>query len=74
MRFLLILGIVLLLIWQWRHWRSVRKQNPPQNPKPGAPVDMLPCAHCGTHVPTADAVAGQRGRYCSTEHRDRAEP
>lgn len=74
MRFLLILGIVLLLIWQWRHWRGVRKQNHTQAPKPKQPVDMVACAHCGTHLPATEAVRGQRGPYCSTEHRDRAEP
>jgi uncharacterized protein len=31
------------------------------------------CAHCGIHLPRAEAVSGQKGLYCSTEHRSAAQ-
>jgi len=31
---------------------------------------MVPCAHCGTHVPENDAIRGAHGTYCSATHRD----
>ena len=42
-----------------------RKQRPP------APVavSMVECAHCGLHLPVADAVAEGSRLYCSDEHR-----
>jgi uncharacterized protein len=30
---------------------------------------MVACLQCGTHLPEAEAVKGQRGAYCSQEHR-----
>jgi uncharacterized protein len=35
---------------------------------------MVRCAHCGLHLPSADAVAGERGVYCGAPHRLLAEP
>ena len=66
MKYLVILLIVLVGIW----W--IRKQRKPSQPAP-PPSDtqtMLPCAHCGTHVPESDALRGKHGLYCSESHRD----
>lgn len=31
---------------------------------------MLPCAHCGVHIPASEAVISSSGAaYCSQEHR-----
>lgn len=30
---------------------------------------MLPCAHCGVHVPERDGVRDASGFFCSAEHR-----
>lgn len=31
---------------------------------------MLPCAHCGTHIPASEAVISPTGAaFCSQEHR-----
>jgi uncharacterized protein len=66
MKYLVLLLIVLAGIW----WiRQQRKPDQPSSLKSGTQV-MVPCAHCGTHVPEDDAIRGARGLYCSAAHRD----
>jgi len=66
MKYLVLLLIVLGGIW----W--VRQQRNPltTTQKKSAPQVMVPCAHCGTHVPESDAIHGTHGMYCSKAHRD----
>jgi uncharacterized protein len=66
MKYLVLLLIVLGGIW----W--IRQQRKPDQTshKPSGPQVMVPCAHCGTHVPKDDAIRGARGLYCSVAHRD----
>jgi uncharacterized protein len=66
MKYLILLLIVVAGIW----W--IRQQRKPAQPstKKSSPQVMVPCAHCGTHVPENDAVRGSRGMYCSAAHRD----
>ena len=66
MKYLVLLLIVLAGVW-WL--RQQRKPDQPSN-KPSGPQVMVPCAHCGTHVPEDDAIRGSRGIYCSAAHRD----
>ena len=66
MKYLVLLLAVLAGIW----WiRQQRKPDQPTTRKSGPQV-MVPCAHCGTHVPENDAIRGARGLYCSLAHRD----
>ena len=66
MKYLVLLLIVLAGIW----WiRQQRKPDQPSRQKSGPQV-MVPCTHCGTHVPEDDAIRGSRGLYCSAAHRD----
>ena len=70
MKFLLwalIIGAVVLFVLHTR--RAVggtRKQARPQvEAEP-----MVPCAHCGVHLPQSEALAGEDGKlYCSDTHR-----
>jgi len=39
--------------------------------KAAGPVAMLACAHCGVHLPAADAVLDGSRVYCSEAHRSR---
>ncbi len=66
MKYLVLLLIVLAGIW----W--IRQQRKPDQAtrKKSGPHIMVPCAHCGAHVPEDDAVRGIRGMYCSATHRD----
>ena len=71
MKLLLIVFIFAVLIMLWRNRRV---DEVAQRPAPkGKPQLMVVCAHCGTHLPAAEAVTGLRGVYCSTGHRARSE-
>ncbi len=66
MKYLVLLLIVVGGIW----WiRQQRRPKQPDNPQKSGPHVMVPCAHCGTHVPEADAIHGTQGVYCSSAHR-----
>ncbi len=75
MKFLLLIVVVLAGVWLWRLNRpadaSQKVTKPPANQEP---LDMVSCTQCGMHVPSAEAVQGKDGPYCSLEHRQRAEP
>ncbi|MCM0608941.1 MAG: hypothetical protein KA711_08075 [Ideonella sp. WA131b] len=75
--------VVLLLVFVGAlAWLAVsRRQRPPDLPpvplRPGkdderieAPQAMVTCAHCGVHVPQADALFDAAGHpYCGEGHR-----
>ena len=70
MKFLLLIAVVGLVLWLLRS-KSRRGAEGPRTPKskPGA-QPMLACAHCGVHLPQAEAKMDVGGRpYCSDAHR-----
>ncbi len=67
MKYLILLVMVLGGIWWIRQQRPQHKNNPKD--KPTGPQTMVTCAHCGAHLPSSDAVAGQQAVYCSEAHR-----
>ena len=73
MKLLMILLLVMVGVWLWRSKRQAapQRKQPPQ--ASAAPVTMVRCAFCAVHLPVNEAVQGQKGRYCSTEHLQRAE-
>ncbi|RDI28306.1 PP0621 family protein [Pseudacidovorax intermedius] len=79
MKFLLVTLVVAVAIWIWRRNRQEELDAAPP-PRPNArpavrgPQRMVRCAHCGLHLPAADAVPGRHGIYCSDRHRNAAEP
>lgn len=73
MKYLLVVIVVVVGVWMLVS-RTRRRVEPPRGaPKaerPGQPDTMVACAHCGVHLPQADAVADAAGRpYCSDAHR-----
>lgn len=73
MKYLIWLVIILVAIWAFK--RSRRPAQPPASktsPSP-APSNMVSCAHCGLHLPQEEAVTGEKGLYCTTEHRSAAQ-
>ena len=61
----------LFVWWVWRRAQD-RPPSPPPPPTPAPVSPMVCCAHCGLHLPREDAVAGERGSYCSVAHRQAA--
>jgi uncharacterized protein len=72
MKYLLWLLVILLAIWALKRNRAGHAVPPPSSTTSG-PTEMITCAHCGIHLPVEEAVSGQKGAYCSTEHRAAAQ-
>jgi len=73
MRYLLLLAVAVLAIWLVRRamLRSKSESDAPRPPAPGQGKphgDLVMCAHCGTHLPLAEARAIGDRVYCSDEH------
>lgn len=65
-KLLLILLLLVLVIWWIARLRAPR---PPRRNAAPRPQEIVACAHCGLHLPRADAVSGSGGLYCSEAHR-----
>lgn len=68
MKYLLLLLLAMVVIWALKRNRVDKPQTPPQAPTATPASNMVSCAHCGVHLPQEEAVNGQQGVYCSTEH------
>jgi uncharacterized protein len=80
MKYLVLLAVVLVVGWfTWGRRKRVpppadaaRKKPAQADPKPAdknSPQPMLACAHCGVHLPQADAVLDAQGRsFCGAAH------
>lgn len=76
MKYLLVLLVVGIGLWmlvsQLRRGGEVEPgAKPPAKPdaKHRGPVAMVACAHCGLHLPAADALPEGSRLYCSDDHR-----
>jgi uncharacterized protein len=66
MKFLIVV-VVVGLLW----WLLARPRKASHRPgKPAAPAaTFVPCAHCGVHLPSSDALMDGERAYCSEAHR-----
>jgi len=72
MKYLLVLAVVMVAFYVWRHNRIADRSHARPPPAPSSarlPVAMVACQHCGTHLPQGDTVQGALGPYCSADHR-----
>jgi uncharacterized protein len=74
LKFLLLIALVGVVFWMFKSKSRGRVGAAPPPKAPGAaddgPQAMLACAHCGVHLPTAEAVKDADGRpFCSEAHR-----
>lgn len=74
MKYLLLLGILVLAYMAWRNGRlreageRAAERRPPA--PPALPQDMVRCPVCSVHLPRTEALTGASGRlYCTHEHR-----
>jgi uncharacterized protein len=71
MKYVLLVGAVVVLLWMlFGRGRVERVQRRAQKQSKAAPVAMVECAHCGVHLPPADAEFDAAGLpYCGQAHR-----
>ena len=72
MKLLMLLAVVVAIVWLWRSARGPVKAKA-SKPSAANPTAVVRCAVCAVHVPEADVITGQRGSYCSEQHRLQAE-
>ena len=68
------LVVFVVLGLAWALWRNKRRPPPPaapttRPPAVPAPQAMVSCAHCGLHLPHAEALEHARRHYCCAAHR-----
>ena len=74
-KFIVLLVVVFLIVWLVRGSRPGRVAPPPSADVPppanpaGTPDTIVACAHCGLHLPKADALPGRGGVFCGEAHR-----
>jgi uncharacterized protein len=74
MKYLIWLLVIVLAIWAFKRSRRINSDTPEKHPAtPAPPANMAVCLHCGIHLPQDEAVTGEKGLYCSTEHRAAAQ-
>jgi uncharacterized protein len=74
MKYLLVLLVIAIGLWMLnKRLRGPGSSRPPAGGREGAksqaPAAMLECAHCGLHLPAADAVSDGDHVYCGEAHR-----
>ncbi|HYE71323.1 MAG TPA: PP0621 family protein [Aquabacterium sp.] len=76
MKYLLVLVVIAIGLWMLnKRLRGPASKAPPPGATPGGPrpprvpAVMVECAHCGLHLPAADAVPDGAHVYCSEAHR-----
>lgn len=71
MKYILVLAVVWVGYYLWRKARMADKAEQ-ERPKrdPATPQVMVACAHCGTHLPSSEALPARGVFYCSAEHRE----
>jgi uncharacterized protein len=75
MKYLIWLLVIVLAIWAFKRNRRVHSDASQAKPPttPVTPANMAACLQCGIHLPQDEAVTGEKGLYCSTEHRAAAQ-
>lgn len=74
-KFILLAAVVVWLLYSpgvRRLLRGLRsgEVRPPPETSSNRPVAMVPCAHCGVHLPGSDALVNEAGQpFCSEAHR-----
>lgn len=65
-RLLILIALFSLAWWLWR--RFSRPKNTTSKTQPPREQPMVRCAHCGVHVPQAEALAHDNRWYCCRDH------
>lgn len=68
LKLVLLALVIAAVIWWLRGARRAGKSPTPRTPS-DEPAVMVVCAHCGVHLPRAEALPGPDGVFCSEAHR-----
>ncbi|MEO7852024.1 MAG: PP0621 family protein [Rubrivivax sp.] len=68
MKYLIVVLVVVFVAWLMLRGRS-RDVGQRQSDKRARPQAMIVCAHCGVHMPRAEALVGQGQSFCSEAHK-----
>jgi uncharacterized protein len=64
-RLLVLIVLIVLAVWLVRRaLRRLRRDDTPAIKE----AELVRCAHCGVHLPRAEARQAQGALYCSEEH------
>lgn len=67
LKFLLLVGLIVIAIWLYRKGNVSRQTDQPQMPPD--PESMVTCAHCGVRFPASESLQSEALHYCCDEHR-----
>lgn len=70
-KFLVLVLVVLAVVFIARMLAAPRRDGDDRGapPRVGKEEQVVPCAHCGVHVPESAAVRSGDRLFCSDEHR-----
>jgi uncharacterized protein len=78
MKYVLVLGLTLVVLWLWRSGRQAEagdnKSTHPRQRQASLEqaTEIVACQLCRVHLPKNDTLIGRHGLYCSAEHRQLA--
>jgi len=67
-KLLVLLLLAVVVVWLLRRALRGPRQGPPPASGATAPGELVSCAHCGVHLPRAEARLAADRVYCSDEH------
>jgi uncharacterized protein len=83
MKYLLIFGFTIAVIWLWQSSRRSSREDkakappakpqPKSRPRPLPATEIIACDVCSVHLPQTEALIGEQGVYCCEAHRRQAE-
>ncbi|MDR1933980.1 MAG: hypothetical protein LBS49_00025 [Candidatus Accumulibacter sp.] len=71
MKYLLLAGLALIVLWFFRRLGSHRSRTG-RMPAERRAERMVKCARCGLHLPESESVQDGAIHYCCAEHRQAA--
>jgi uncharacterized protein len=72
MKYLLLLGLALIVLWFFRRPGN-RRSRAAQTRAARAPERMVKCVRCGIYLPESESIADGAAHYCCAEHRRAAQ-
>jgi uncharacterized protein len=69
MKYLLLIGLFLVILWFFRRPEN-RRSRSENMPATRRPERMVQCVRCGVHLPESESIQDGASYYCCAEHRN----